>query len=417
MMPVTTKGAVGAIGAVASVLSVGVAGCASYLAVVTTAALATSRNVRSDLPDRADSHRFAVFVPAHNEAQVIEQSVSALLALDYPTDQFTVHVVADNCTDATAEIVRRVGARVHERTDIDQPGKGHALNWLFDRVSAIEPFDAVVIVDADTIVDPSFLTEMDNAMAEGSVAAQGRYDVIEASASTAASIRSAALACRHHLRPMGRNALGGSSGLYGNGMAFHHSVLSERRWSGHLVEDAEFQNELLIDGLRVDYIPNARVFAEMPDTLEASVTQNERWELGRLQVARRYVPSLLRLAATGERNLSAARLDAAIDHIVPPMSILVSANGLAGTFASAAALLRGSARDRRSVLLCLASAAAIVAHVLVALRMAGAPRSTYRALASAPRAVAWKVTLWVRVLLRGDDVDWVRTQRNERDPQ
>lgn len=403
----------GVIGTGSTALSWAVAACASYLAVVTGAGVASSRRRSGDDPDKAsESLRYAIFVPAYNEAAVIERAIKPMMALDYPSELFSVHVVADNCTDATAEIARRAGATVHERTDADNPGKGPALNWLFTQV-ADEPFDAVAVIDADTIVDPGFLTEMSAALASGSRVAQGRYDVIEASASPAAGIRAAALASRHHLRPLGRNALGGSSGLYGNGMVFDRAILSPTTWSGHLVEDAEFQNELLLDGLLVDYVPDAKVHAEIPDTLDASVTQNERWELGRLQVARHYVPQLMRQAATGDSNLRVARLDATADHLVPPMSVLAAATGLAGAGAATASILRGSAGDRRALLRCIVSVAALIAHVLVALRLAGAPRSTYQALAGAPRAIAWKVALWIRVLIRPESVAWVRTERND----
>jgi len=408
------------IGAPSAVLSVGVAICAAYLGTLSIAAVATLRR-RQSAPDTVRAHSleplepkiFVIFVPAYNEATVIERSIEAMMAMDYPKDRYSVHVVADNCTDSTAALARSLGATVHERTDAERPGKGPALNWLFEQVDKSATFDAVAVIDADTVTDPGFLTAMSSAMALGADVTQGRYDVIETSASTAGGIRAAALASRHHLRPLGRNALGGSSGLYGNGMVFDRSILVERSWSGHLVEDAEFQNELLLDGMRVTYVPGARVFAEMPDTLDASTTQNERWELGRLQVARRYVPRLLSLVATDRADLRVARLDAVADHLVPPLSVFVAANGLGGAGAFAAWFLRRSAVDRLAVTLSLASGAVFVGHVLVALRLAGAPKSTYRALAAAPRAIIWKLGLWARVLVRPESVAWVRTERNE----
>lgn len=406
---------VGAIGLVSSLLSIAVASCASYLSVLTVAAVATSRKRSGDdtVNDELHSVRFAFFVPAHNEAAVIERSVRELVAVDYPSNRFSVHVVADNCTDKTAELARAAGATVHERNDLANPGKGPALNWLFERVDSEWQFDAVAIVDADTVVDRRFLQEMDAAVRGGATVAQGRYDVLEPEGSTAAGIRAAALASRHHVRPLGRNALGGSSGLFGNGMVFARHVLAERAWSGHLVEDAELQNELLLDGVCVDYVPEAIVSAEMPDTLEASVTQNERWELGRLQVARRFVPLHLRSAASGEPALRAARLDAVADHVVPPMSVFAAATGAAGAGSLLALVLQRSRRNRWSFVLSIASAVALVVHVLVSLRLAGAPRAAYRSLVALPKAIAWKVWLWIRVLINGDQVSWIRTERND----
>ena len=122
---------------------------------------------------------------------------------------------------------------------------------------------------------------------------QGQYRVRDPGASTAAALRSAALALRHHLRPLGRTALGGSCGLFGNGMAFRAEVLRARAWTDHLTEDIELQMELLLEGVLVAYAPDAVVEAEMPTTLEGARTQNERWERGRIELARRYVPRLV----------------------------------------------------------------------------------------------------------------------------
>ena len=164
-----------------------------------------------------------------------------------------MHVVADNCSDRTAEIVRAHGRRVHERDAPDDAGQGPGAELAARSArcaSGDADFDVAVVVDADTIVDPGFLRAMDDTFRRGAVAAQGYYSVRDPDVSPAAGVRYAALACRHHLRPLGRRRLGASCGLYGNGMAFRRDLLRRRRWTGHLVEDAEFQNELLVGTAR-----------------------------------------------------------------------------------------------------------------------------------------------------------------------
>ena len=76
-------------------------------------------------------------------------------------------------------------------------------------------------------------------------------------------------------------------------MMFTRSLFAGRRWSGHLVEDAELQNELLLEGHLVTYTPDAVLWAEMPHTLSQATSQNQRWERGRIEMAQRYVPKLL----------------------------------------------------------------------------------------------------------------------------
>lgn len=385
-----------------------------YLAVVTAAGLAEGRR-RSRRPSTAGAPatRFAVLVPAHDEGLGIADCVASLLAVDYPADLFAVHVVCDNCTDDTAAQARRAGAEAHERIAPDDRGKGAALNWLHDRLRSDEtPFDAFVVVDADTRVDAGFLLAMDAALRDGATVAQGFYDVHEPGGSAAASLRAAALACRHHLRPLGRNRLGGSCGLYGNGMVFAADVLDDRRWSGHLTEDLEMQVDLLLDGELVRYVPEARLRAEMPDELDASVTQHQRWEAGRVQVLKSTLPRLVEAVARGSRGSRRATLDTALDVAVPPLSVLVAAQVAAAAGATLAWALAPTPARRRQVALDALAAAALAGHVVAGLRSVDAPASTYRALASAPRLVVWKVGLWLRVVSDDSTVEWTRTARN-----
>ena len=380
----------------------------AYLLVLTMAGLLPrQRRPESGAPDT----RFAILVPAHDEEAGIGQTLKSFETLDYPSDLFSVHVVADNCSDDTAEVVRRSPWTVHERSAPDDTGKGPALNWLLDRILASkEPFDAIAIVDADTTVDANFLRAMDEQVRTGVAAAQGFYSVRDPELSPVSSFRFAALACRHHLRPLGRNRLGGSSGLYGNGMMFTRSLFDGRRWTGHLVEDAELQNELLLDGHLVTYVPDAVVWAEMPQTLDQATSQNQRWERGRIEMAQRYVPLLLRGFGSA-RGRRIARVDAVLDHVVPPLSALVAMQlAVAGVHAVGA--VAGHRASRVALVVDAASLAVVAGHAFAGLASVGAPVARYKALLSAPKVAAWKVAVWARAMRPDQPVDWTRTERN-----
>jgi cellulose synthase/poly-beta-1,6-N-acetylglucosamine synthase-like glycosyltransferase len=352
-------------------------------------------------------------VPAHDEEPVIGRALESFSALDYPADRHDVHVVADNCTDGTAAVVRRHGFEVHERTAPDDRGKGSALNWMVNILEdRSDPPDVYVIVDADTQVEPAFLAELDTVLATpGIEVVQGCYLVSAPEASSTAALRYAALACRHHLRALGRTRIGASCGLYGNGMAISRSVMRGRRWSGHLVEDAEFQMELLLDGVLVGYAPRARLHAEMPTSRAGSVTQNERWELGRMHLARRYVPTLMSRAIRSRRR-RIAHADAVFDHLVPPMSVLSIAQVLSAMMAAIMFVGRGRRVDGLRLAAAGIASATLAAHIVVGLRSVDAPRSVVRSLLGAPRAIAWKAALWVRVIVAPERVSWTRTERN-----
>jgi hypothetical protein len=378
-----------------------------YLSVVTGAAwVATARGRRT--PDGGRT-RFAVLVPAHDEEDVIADALGSLAGLDYPRERYRVHVVADHCTDATIEIAVAAGVDVRENTSGTR-GKGPALQWLLtgvldDAERAGEVIDAVVIVDADTVVAPAFLAAVASRLESGAQVVQGHYKVRDPGQTTTTALRSAALSLRHHLRPLGRTELGGSCGLYGNGMAFATAVLRDRGWSDHLTEDIELQNELLLDGVLVAYAPDAVVEAAMPTTLEASRTQNERWERGRIELARRFVPRLVALAVRDPRRRLAA-IDGALDQLVPPFSVLAAGTGAVVTASTAVAALRRTRLTRGWWLV-----AALVAHLVSGLVLSKAPIVVYWSLLRAPGSVIWKLRLWGRMLRRPGAEGWARTAR------
>ena len=342
---------------------------------------------------------------------MIAACVSSLVRQDYPADRFDVHVVADNCTDDTAEAASVAGAQVHARTDPSNPGKGAALNWLIDRVVGTG-VDAVVVVDADTTTDSGLLNAFDAALVSGAKAVQAYYGVNEPGTSAAVGLRFAAIACRHHVRPLGRTNLGASCGLYGNGMAFRADLMAGRRWSDHLVEDAEFQLDLLLDGHMVTYAPDGVVLAEMPSSLEGGTSQNERWELGRLQLMRRYLRPLAYRAALGGPLPRRVYVDAVADLVTPPLSVLALLDATTVSLGAAAVVIRPRRRHGLTLAMGLASSAILAAHVIVGLRLVDAPADVYRSLRSAPRAILWKLLLLARITQRPQDVAWTRTTRN-----
>jgi hypothetical protein len=302
---------------------------------------------------------------------------------------------------------------VHEHDDPYPAGKGPALQRLLHRLSLQRELgDAVVFIDADTTVSRDFLRIVDAHLAAGAAVVQAQYAVRDPEQAPAIAFRSAALAARHYLRPLGRAWLGGSAGLYGNGMVFRTEVLDGRRWSDHLTEDIELHLELLLDGTRVAFAADAVIEAEMPATLEASRTQHQRWERGRVDIARRFVPRLARKAVSGGPAGRLAYADAAAEQLIPPFSVLVLATGAVAAAAVARAWLSPSPRARRGVLFAGGLAAAQTAYLLSALHMVDAPASVYRSLLRSPRFVVWKVRLWLEVLTRRRDVRWVRTTRN-----
>lgn len=347
--------------------------------------------------------RFAVLVPAHNEALLIGRLLLNLEDLDYPREGYDVHVVADNCEDDTAAQARELGACVHERFDRTEQSKGHALRWLQQQLQPrAASYSAYVVLDADSVVERGFLRAMDARLENGSQVIQAYYSVLNAGASSLAALRYAALAAIHYVRPQGRAALGLSCGLKGNGMCFAAPVLERYSWNWFaLAEDVEFHLALVRDGVRVDFAPEAIVLADMPVSFRQAASQNARWERGRLELLRRHVPALL---ASALSTRSAVRLDAAVEQLIPPLSVPVVLGGLC----LAAGVLLG---QPLLALLAGLGLAGQVAHLLAGLVMVGAPAQAYLSLACAPVYVCWKAWLYARALVGGSGTAWVRTAR------
>jgi cellulose synthase/poly-beta-1,6-N-acetylglucosamine synthase-like glycosyltransferase len=378
----------------------GLAGLTGYLLLLTAAALLGRKAVP---PEAGQRRRFALLVPAHDEESTIGRLLSSAQKLEYPAGRYAVHVVADNCADRTAEVARAAGAQVEERFDQTARGKGQALRWLLARLRERGAhYDAYVVIDADTIVAPDLLRRLDAHFEAGSQVIQVYYSVLNVEESPVAALRFAALAAVHYLRPLGRARLGLSCGLKGNGMAFLAPVLDRHGWEWFtLAEDVELHLALIAAGLKVDFVPETTVLADMPVTFAQAESQNERWERGRLEMLReRGLPLLL----DGLSLRDPVRVDAVVEQLIPPISVPVV---LAGAALGASLLVRA----RLAAVLAGFSLGGQLAYVLTGLMLVDAPGRVYRALAYAPAYVGWKVWLYGRSLGARGAAPWIRTER------
>jgi cellulose synthase/poly-beta-1,6-N-acetylglucosamine synthase-like glycosyltransferase len=373
----------------------------AYLALLSLAALTVDLRTRrvarqADVqPTGADDAlpRLAILIPAHDEAAVIGSLLASLARLDYPTELYTPLVIADNCADQTAAIARAAGVRVLERTSEGERAKGYALRWALERLAATgERFDAYVIVDADSRLSPNFPRAMAAALARGAVVAQARYAVQNARDGWAAGLRAVAFALFNHVRPLGRSAFGWSAGLKGNGMCLRADVIERFGWGAYsLAEDAEYHYTLLAAGIHVAYVPEAVVQAEMPTSLRQARSQQTRWERGRSDLARSHAPHLV---AAWLRTRDLAPLDAALELLLPPLSLVA--------VATLAALVGA-----------LLLAGALALHLVAGLVIARLPVRAWLTLLAAPIYIAWKCWVYAVSLVGRRTNAWVRTPRND----
>ncbi|HEU5382666.1 MAG TPA: glycosyltransferase family 2 protein [Ktedonobacteraceae bacterium] len=350
--------------------------------------------------------RFAVLIPAHNEEGILGTLLASLTALDYPKKHYSVYVVADNCTDRTAEIARSTGwAHVYERFDVSKRGKGYALSWVLQQLENKQAgYDAYVVLDADSIIDPAFLRAMERELRCGAQSLQAYNGVLNSADSPSTALRWIALALVNHVRPLGRTGLGCSSTLTGNGMCLRRSLLQRYPWESFgLAEDYHYYLTLLEHGERVRYVPEAVVRSHMPTSFAQMRTQDIRWESS--AGGRPLWRVVARLIMAGIKYHDRTPLEGVVELLTPPLSLLV---GWSVLDLVASLCLWWSP----GLLVSLALIAGLIGYISSPLYLLKPPRPIYLSLVYAPGFIAWK--LWVYFVLRKQKKltsEWVRTTR------
>lgn len=363
-----------------------------YLAAVTLAALLP----RPPVVHGAKPRRIAIIIPAHNEALLIADTVARARELNYPIEAFTVLVIADNCTDETAALARTAGARVLERKG--NPGKGQGLNDAL-KLLHDEPWDAFLILDADSHLHAQTLYAIDGALTAGAPAVQIRYGVSNPRDSLRTRAMELSTASFNALRPRGKTALGLSAGINGNGFCLARDTVQRVPYLAHsIVEDIEYHILLLKAGYRVAFLDEVWVKAQMPLGGRGSQVQRVRWERGRIITLRNYAPSFLRDLLAGHPKA----LDGLIDVLMPPVSLLfllLLPPAIWGSVWAQALAMGGFG--------------VLAAHYALAAWRYGSLGSAALLLAYIPWYVIWKTWVVLHSLLTERNLPWIRTDRHK----
>ena len=244
-------------------------------------------------------HRFAVLIAARNERSVIGGLIDSINAQDYPAHLINIFVIVDNCTDDTALIAQEHGAVVYTRRDSLHVGKGYALNFLLEQIARDYPagfFDAFLVLDADNVIAPNYITEMNKTFSDG-------YGIITSyrnSKNYGDNWISAgyALWFLREARYLNnaRMLLGSSCAVSGTGFLFSREILERcGGWNFFLLtEDIEFSIDNVVRGEKIGYCGTAVLYDEQPTSFRQSWRQRLRWSRGYLQVFSRYGGRLMR---------------------------------------------------------------------------------------------------------------------------
>ena len=226
-------------------------------------------------------HRFIIALPANNEETVIGNLIKSLKMQDYDKDLFDIYVIADNCTDNTAKIARENGAIVYERFDETKKTKGYALNWFLDKMKdKKDDYDALLVFDADNVVDKNFLNVMNKKLCQGEVLVQGYRDIKNPTDTWVSGGYAIFYWTMNRLYHLARYNMGLSPLINGTAFMVKWDLLIDEGWNTKtLTEDIEFALINISKGVKLGWAKDAIVYDEQPLTFKQSWKQRERWSV------------------------------------------------------------------------------------------------------------------------------------------
>jgi 1,2-diacylglycerol 3-beta-glucosyltransferase len=364
-------------------------------------ALARPKGGTRDVPS-GTPQRFLFLVPAHDESLLIERCVQSLVGMRPSGATVAIVVIADNCEDDTASRARAAGATVLERRDPERRGKPHAIAWAMAQYPLVD-WDAVVIVDADTVVEPAFADALAAAGPARERAAQGYFGLSNEYESWLSILAGVLARVRYEGQYPLKQRAGLNCPLTGNGMCLGTGFLARVGWpSESLTENWELYARATVGGEHIVYVRGAVLHAQEAHSVGRSSTQRTRWQAGRMAVLRHYCVPLLKMSGVAQKLDALAELSS-------PGPIVHAA--LAIVLALALALMPTEV-TRVVALLFALSVLPMIGWTAAAWIRDPNRLAVAGALARLPFYAVWRVGVAVLALKRGRGLEWKRSPRH-----
>lgn len=360
---------------------------------------------KSDHSSLTETEDFAILIPAHNEEKQIEKTLSPLVeALEKPQK---IVVIADNCEDNTASLARQMGVTVLERNNLQQRGKGYALDYGISYL-ANSPPSVVVMLDADCYLSAESLNQLVSKTIAKKRPIQGVYLLEQPSDPTPRdAVSGLAFLVKNWVRPLGLSQVKLPCLLTGTGMAFPWSVLEQISLaSGNIVEDMQLGIDCAIAGYPPLLAGHAKIIGYLPSQDQAATSQRTRWEHGHLQTILEQVPRLIKEAIKQKRvDLFALGLELS----VPPLSLLV----LIWLGVTLLGIITGLVLGNWwNFILSSLSGLLLLLAIFIAWYRFGREQVSLQILLTIPFYILWKIPLYFIFLVRPQK-EWVRTERDQ----
>lgn len=243
-------------------------------------------------PKNIKQHKYGFLIAARNESSVIAQLIDSIRQQDYPSELIHIFVIADNCTDNTAQVARDAGAVVYERFNQEQVGKGYALDFglkSIERDFGNENIEGFFIFDADNLLSKNYVAKMNEIFDEGYPVVTSYRNSKNYGTNWLTAGYSLWFLRESKYLNNSRMLMDTNCAVSGTGFLASSDVFKENNgWHYTLLtEDIEFSVDCAVAGRKIGYA-NAEFYDEQPTTFEQSWSQRMRWAKGFYQVFGRY---------------------------------------------------------------------------------------------------------------------------------
>lgn len=267
-------------------------------------------------PQARKQRKFAVLFPAYKEDRIIESVVRSFLTQEYPKELYDVIVISDHMQDTTNTTLSQLPIRLL-KADYEESSKAKALNLAMDHLERTQ-YDVVVILDADNIVDPDFLQEINKAFDAGVQAVQAHRTAKNRNTEVAV-LDGVSEEVNNSIFRRGHVRLGISSALIGSGMAFDYLWFYENVRHLHTSgEDKELEVLLLKQGIFIEFLNHVLVYDEKTQGEKSFYNQRRRWLASQIAQWERIYRDLPKAIFSGNIDYS----DKLIQWMLPPRLIL-----------------------------------------------------------------------------------------------
>ena len=250
-----------------------------------------------------NKHKFGICIPARNEEKVIKNLLDSIANQNYPLDRLTVFVLADNCTDKTAEIARNYENKnlnivVYEHNNPNERTKGFGLKYLFEQIAkdyehGVEEFVAYFVFDSDNVIKQNYIEKMNEAFDEG--------NKIVVSFRNSKNLHQNWISFSYGMHWMrtclqenrGKSYLNQACRIQGTGFLFSNELVKNGWIYTSLTEDRSFCTDAVVQNYRISYCEEAEFYDEQPYKLKVALRQRIRWAKGHLQSAVENCPKLI----------------------------------------------------------------------------------------------------------------------------